>query len=73
MECHDTIDRSCVRHDIKRLDVITIVMLDRYDATEFYILIMESRDRIFYIKFINGVPLFGHDRRRTIAQSTKSV
>jgi hypothetical protein len=66
MELHYPVDRSCVRYDIERLDVVRVIMLHGYDASELDKVVVLTVNRILEITFINAIALFGYGAGYTI-------
>ena len=73
MERDDSVYRLRVAYDVKRLNVVCVVVLDRYDSPALDFLEIRTADRILKVALIDPVTLLDHYDRDTVTESAYSV
>ena len=73
MECDTPVHRSGIADNIKRLNIVGVVMFHADYATTANVGIVHPRDRIFEVALVNPVAFFGHDTGYAIPEPSESV
>ena len=73
MECDHSVYRSAISNDVKRLNIVTFVMLYGYDSSALDSVIIDTINRVLKITLVNAIPFFRDYTGNTITQPTQAI
>lgn len=70
---YHSLDILLNRHNIERLNITTVIVFNRYDSADLYLVVILTAYRILEIALVNAVSFFRDLTGYTVTKSSESV